>query len=157
MLSPVIDALRSAIVVEARSWIGTPFQWQASVKGAGCDCKGLIAGIARELRLPEADSLYARLANYRPGKVDTKLLKAGLAEMFDPATAPLPGDLLLLRVGGLPQHLAILSEGNPSDGGRMIHTYGKGPARVIEVPMGHAWRSALDSAWSWRERVADVG
>jgi cell wall-associated NlpC family hydrolase len=37
----------SAIVAEARSWIGTPYQHQASLKGVGCDCLGLLRGVWR--------------------------------------------------------------------------------------------------------------
>ena len=39
------------VVAEAREWVGTPAHWQASVKGVGCDCKGLIAGGMAELGL----------------------------------------------------------------------------------------------------------
>ncbi|MDD3181310.1 MAG: hypothetical protein PHD48_00665 [Alphaproteobacteria bacterium] len=37
---------RMDAVTEARAWLGTPFHYQASVKGAGCDCIGLIKGSA---------------------------------------------------------------------------------------------------------------
>ena len=40
---------RHAILTEARSWIGTPYQHQASAKGAGCDCLGLVRGVWRAL------------------------------------------------------------------------------------------------------------
>jgi cell wall-associated NlpC family hydrolase len=36
---------RSAIVAEARTWIGTPYRHQASLKGVGCDCLGLVRGV----------------------------------------------------------------------------------------------------------------
>jgi NlpC/P60 family putative phage cell wall peptidase len=35
------------ILEEARSWIGTPYQHQASLKGVGCDCIGLVRGVWR--------------------------------------------------------------------------------------------------------------
>ena len=38
---------REDILAEAASWIGTPYLHQASVKGAGCDCLGLVRGIWR--------------------------------------------------------------------------------------------------------------
>lgn len=40
---------RERIVTSARSWVGTPFHHQASVKAVGCDCLGLLRGIWREL------------------------------------------------------------------------------------------------------------
>lgn len=135
---------RDEIVRVARSWAGTPFHWEASVKGVGCDCKGLVAGVARELGLEEAESTFARATAYHRA-IDEKMLKRGMASLFDPARAALPGDVLLLRVAGKVQHMAILTEP-----GRMIHTYGKGPKCVIEVPMGTIWQTALESAWTWR-------
>src|SRR5215207_7343246 len=36
---------REQIVAAARGWIGTPYHHQASVKGVGCDCLGLIRGL----------------------------------------------------------------------------------------------------------------
>ena len=38
---------RAAIVAEARAWIGTRYCHQASVKGVGCDCLGLVRGVWR--------------------------------------------------------------------------------------------------------------
>ena len=40
---------REQIVAAARGWAGTPYHHQASVKGVGCDCLGLIRGLWREL------------------------------------------------------------------------------------------------------------
>ena len=40
---------RERILSIAHQWIDTPYQHQASVKGAGCDCLGLIRGIWREI------------------------------------------------------------------------------------------------------------
>ncbi|HVV65083.1 MAG TPA: hypothetical protein VHC42_06420 [Rhizomicrobium sp.] len=49
------------IVAIARSWIGTPYVHQASVKDVGCDCLGLLRGVWRELRgeEPEAAPPYS--------------------------------------------------------------------------------------------------
>ena len=35
------------LIAEARSWIGTPFQHGASLKGQGCDCAGFVLGVWR--------------------------------------------------------------------------------------------------------------
>ena len=40
----------AAIVGAARGWIGTPYRHQASLKGVGCDCLGLLRGVWRELK-----------------------------------------------------------------------------------------------------------
>ena len=40
---------RKAILTAAYDWLDTPYQHQASVKGGGCDCLGLIRGVWREI------------------------------------------------------------------------------------------------------------
>src|SRR5690348_8306068 len=68
------------IVGIARQWIGTPYVHQASLKGVGCDCLGLLRGTWRELTGAEpeetppyspdwaeatgAESLYMALARH---------------------------------------------------------------------------------------------
>ena len=44
----------------ARGWIGTPYRHQASLKGVGCDCLGLVRGVWREVmgEEPEAPPAY---------------------------------------------------------------------------------------------------
>src|SRR5262249_34925030 len=53
---------RDDIVAEARRWIGTPYPHQASVRGIGTDCLGLVRGVWRALHGPEAEVVpaYAR-------------------------------------------------------------------------------------------------
>lgn len=135
------------IVTEARAWIGTPHHHQQSVKGRGCDCKGLVAGVAREIGRPEGASLFAGMGNYST-VIPLRLLREGLAALFDQVGVEdiRAGDVLLLIVGGKPQHLAIAT-----GTGRMIHTYSSGPMAVIEVPMGSAWRRVIDSVWRWKD------
>ena len=41
----------------ARAWIGTPYVHQASLKGVGCDCLGLLRGIWRELYGEEPEEI----------------------------------------------------------------------------------------------------
>lgn len=141
----VHEEFGAAVVAEARDCIGTPFAWQQAAKGRGADCKGLLVIIARELGRPEADSLEAQMAGEYLNRIPTGELRRGLARLFDRAEQARPGDILLMRIAGKAQHLAIYC-----GDGRMIHTYAKGPERVIEVPMGKTWWAALDSVWTWR-------
>lgn len=132
------------LVTEAWAWVGTPFAWQASLKGVGCDCKGLVWGVARELGLSEAESFHARVADYG-SRVPLALLKQGMAATFAPSPAPSLGDVLLMRVAGRAQHLAIHA------GDRVIHTYSSGPRQVISTPLAVALRAwPLDSAWRFK-------
>ncbi len=45
---------RDDIIAEARSWIGTPYRHQASLKGVGCDCLGLVRGVGGAIAGAEA-------------------------------------------------------------------------------------------------------
>lgn len=132
------------VAAKAEKWVGVPFRWQGAVR-AGCDCKGLCAGIARELGRPEADSVEALAGDYA-GKVDVRRLKAGLARLFDQVTERQPGDLLLLKMGGAAQHLAICA---PKDGkpNRVIEAMPHGPGKVRPA---HWPAHRVDSIWRWR-------
>jgi NlpC/P60 family putative phage cell wall peptidase len=48
---------RTTIVAEARSWIGTPYRHQASLKGVGCDCLGLVRGVWRAVLGAEPEAV----------------------------------------------------------------------------------------------------
>ena len=128
----------------AETWIDVPFAWQGRVR-AGCDCKGLVAGIAKEMGRPEADSLEALAGDYG-GKVDPARLRAGLARLFDRVSDRQPGDVLLLRMGGAAQHLAIAAplDGKPD---RIIEAMPTGPGKVRP---GKASAGRVDSIWRWR-------
>lgn len=93
------------IAAQAEQWIDVPFVWQGRVR-AGCDCKGLVAGVFAELDRPEAQSVAALAGDYGD-RVPTARLRAGLAELFDEVIDRRPGDLLLCTLKGTPQHLAI--------------------------------------------------
>jgi len=124
------------IVVLARGWIGTPYEHQASCKGAGADCLGLLRGIWREHLGTEPE----KPGPYSPDLAETdgveRLLPAARRHMREVATA-LPGDVLLFRVGrGVVKHVAILSD-NRSGEEQIIHAYsGRG---VVESPLTPAW------------------
>jgi cell wall-associated NlpC family hydrolase len=133
--------LRSAIVAEARTWIGTPFRWGQATKGRGVDCKGLLWGVARELGRPEAQSEFAQFVGYRD-KTDVRHLLKGIGALFNRVKEMRPGDILVLIVGWQPQHIAIYA-----GGGKIIHT-ARGIGQVREVPLGKSRR--VHSIWTWR-------
>ena len=69
------------IVAVARSFIGTPYRHQGSLKGIGCDCLGLIRGVWRELygAEPEVPAAYAPDWAERAG--EERLLEAAARRM----------------------------------------------------------------------------
>ena len=56
------SSIDEKVVAIASEWKGTPYVHQQSVKGAGCDCLGLLIGVFREVhgRLPEKPPPYTR-------------------------------------------------------------------------------------------------
>lgn len=127
------------VVAEAREWVGTPFHWQASLKKIGCDCKGLVVGIARELKLPEGQGEFAKLASDYGDRVPVALLKKGLRATLEPvAGEPEPGDVMLLLVSGRAQHLAIFT------GSEIIHCWGRG---TVQSVLAHPWNAAAQRLW----------
>jgi cell wall-associated NlpC family hydrolase len=141
-----VPARGALVAKEAREWLRTPFHWQASQKGVGCDCKGLVWGVARELGFPEAETFYATVADY-PRAVPTALLKEGMAAVFDRAEDIQVGDVLLLRVRGKAQHLAIAS-----GDGRAIHAQIAPNDWVKETSLRALLKVCpLDSVWRWRD------
>src|SRR5271156_6870557 len=44
---------RTAVVVSARAWVGTPYHHMADVKGVGCDCAMLLVRVFCDLGLVE--------------------------------------------------------------------------------------------------------
>lgn len=136
------------VAAEAREWLGTKFVWQASQKQVGCDCKGLLWGVARELGFPEAESLYAKVADYSPKRpVPSALLKEGFASIFDLVETPQLGDVLLVRLGGKASHIGIISAE-----GRVIHAQ-IGPKDWVKETRLEALlkKFPLDSIWRWRD------
>jgi len=136
------EAVRAKALDIAQSWIGTPYRHQASRKGVGCDCLGLMLGIWRGLY---GEAVAARLA-YSPDWAETSQGEPLLDELrkrcdeLGPDEMR-PGDILVFRwqAGSTAKHLALLAPEN-----RIIHAY-----------EGHA---VMASAFvpSWRRRLAGV-
>jgi cell wall-associated NlpC family hydrolase len=140
------------VAKEALEWVGTKFHPQASVKQVGCDCKGLVWGVARELGFPEAESFYATFIDYdlqRRDGVPGSLLREGMAELFDRGDEARPGDVLLLSVKQ-PCHLAIVSR-ELNGHLRAVHAQISSRAWVKETRLdAFLTKYRLDSIWRWR-------
>ena len=105
---------RSDAVAEARAWPNTPFHHQASVKGVGCDCIGLIKGVGVAPGLvdydpssPEAQAFanYSMLPNSRRMREG---LTTWLVEIpVDEATL---ADIYFMAWGREPQHVALITD-----------------------------------------------
>lgn len=142
-MQPIIH--RSQIIAQARSWIGTPYRHQASLKGIGCDCLGLIRGVWREVvgREPEAPPPYS--PDWAEASGRETLADAALRHLVPvPCDASRVGDIVLFRWREtLPaKHAAILTAPD-----MMLHAHDG--AAVAEVALTPWWRRRLAFAFSF--------
>lgn len=148
----VDDLSTSARVVDlARAWLGTPYRHQASLKGAGADCLGLVRGVWRGLYgdEPETPPPYER--EWCEPSRDEALWRAA-ARWFRPGDGERDGDVLLFRMarGAPAKHLAIRATEKTAEPS-IIHAY-SGRA-VIESPFSESWRRRVVAAFRYPESV----
>lgn len=124
----------------ARTWIGTPYRHQASTKGAGTDCLGLLRGIWRELHGAEPEPVPAYTQDWSEPEGAERLWQAARRHLVEcgPRAAHRQGEVLLfrMRAGSVAKHLGLAAErdGLPT----FIHAYsGHG---VVESPLSAPWR-----------------
>jgi NlpC/P60 family putative phage cell wall peptidase len=134
---------QSLIIAEARAWIGTPYRHQASLKGVGCDCLGLVRGVWRAVMgtEPERAPPYAPDWAEAAGR-ETLAEAAGRHMTRVPPNEFAPGDVLLFRWRAeMPaKHAAIVTASD-----RMVHAHDG--AAVAEVAIAPWWRRRLAYAF----------
>ncbi len=136
-------ASRAAIVAEARSWLGTPYRHQASLKGVGCDCLGLVRGVCRAVWGREPESVPPYAADWAEAAAGEPLAEAALRHLVPIDVADIAaGDVLLFRwrAGMTAKHAAIVSAPE-----MMIHAHDG--AAVAEVALAPWWRRRLAYAF----------
>lgn len=133
----------------ARTWLGTPYRHQASLRGEGADCLGLVRGVWRELAGGEPEPLPAYSADWAEVGGEETLLAAARRWLTEkPIRDAAAGDVLMFRMAaGCPvKHCAILSDTTGTEP-RMIHAYW-GRA-VVESWVGAWWRRRLVAVFGW--------
>lgn len=120
-----------AIITAARAWLGTPFHHQGRLLGVGCDCIGLVVGVATALGVPVQDATgYSRHPQGRA-------LRAALNAQLQRVDAIEPGAVVLMRLGREDRHVGIV--GVAATGAlSLIHAY---------QPAGEVVEHHLDAAW----------
>ncbi|MEO1100578.1 MAG: peptidase P60 [Pseudomonadota bacterium] len=136
---------RSDIVAAARRWIGTPYRHQASMRGVGADCLGLLRGVWREQCGDEPETAPPYSPDWAEILGEETLLMAARRHLVERDIGGAEaGDVLLFRMGaGCPaKHCAIRS---PSD--RIIHAYwGRS---VVETRLSPWWQRRIAAAFSF--------
>lgn len=131
---------RQNIVDIARSWLGTPYRHQASVKGEGCDCLGLLRGIYRELYSSDEPE---KVPPYTPTWYEREdrdpLLAAGKRHLVEVAGDQVAiGDVVVFRMkdGVSAKHCGIMTTSDT-----MIHAYSNN--QVVETNLGDWWKKKI--------------
>jgi NlpC/P60 family putative phage cell wall peptidase len=140
---------RAAVVAEALDWIGTPYRHQASLKGVGCDCLGLVRGVWRAVVGPEPEPPPPYTPDWAEAGGKDALIEAAARHLLPLAPgAAEPGDVLVFRWRpGVPaKHLGILV-----DPGRFVHAHEH--AAVAPAPFAGWWRSHLAGAFRFPDPV----
>lgn len=143
---------RQEIVRIARTWIGTQYHHQASLKGVGCDCLGLVRGVFEEFYgcVTDTPPPYSRAWGEADGQ--ELMLEAAhryLVYVGDRTVYLMAGDILVFRIRrrSVAKHAAVYA-GNE----RMIHAFESAP--VCEVELQRAWRMKIAGVFQFPYRGA---
>lgn len=137
----------SNVVEIARSWIGTPYHHQASVKGVGCDCVGLVRGVWRELIGPEPEAAPPYSRDWGDANGEETLLTYFRRHLIE---TPLPdagaGHVVALRWKPhlVAKHCMILTSAETA-----IHAVNNSP--VAEIHLSDWWTSRFAAAFAFLE------
>jgi NlpC/P60 family putative phage cell wall peptidase len=142
----VIDPWRQTIIDAARLWLGTPYRHQASLRGVGCDCLGLVRGLWRELYGTEPETSPNYSSDWAEASGEDTLLDAARRHLGEQvATELMPGDVALFRWRPqLPaKHVGLLMPGN-----RLLHAY-QSAGSVVEGDLTPAWRGRIAAVFAF--------
>lgn len=136
------------VLAEAQSWIGTPYLHQASMKGAGADCLGLLRGVWRATHGPEPEAIPPYTPDWSEPCGEERLWRAAMQHLISkPLEQAEMGDVLLFRMrdGSVAKHLGI--QGKVGAGASFVHAYaGHG---VVESAMSATWARRIVARFSF--------
>jgi len=134
---------RAEFVNEARRWVGTRWRHQGRTLGTGVDCVGIVTQTVRAVGPlpPEViDRLESDVSGYARDATDMLRMTCDKYMRRVPASEAQPGDVILIRFNGKPQHIAILSE--HAGESYLIHALGLA-RRVVEQRFDSVWRARV--------------
>lgn len=138
------------VLAQARDWIGTPYLHQASVRGSGADCLGLLRGIWREVYGAEPEEVPPYTPDWaEPARREVLLAAARRWLAEKPLNDAALGDVLLFRMreGGIAKHLGIQSRLGPHP--QFIHSYTN--YGVIESSFSIPWQRRVVARFAFPE------
>lgn len=139
-------------VAAARSWIGTPYRHQATCRGAGCDCLGLLRGVWRELYGCEPEKVPAYTPDWAENDgLEALWLAAGRCLTPKPVEREGVGDVILFRMrdGSIAKHLGL--QARVGADASFVHAYER--HGVIESPLSDPWRRRIVARFTFPEEI----
>jgi len=155
------------VVAQARTWLGTAFHHQGRLKKTkksqgGCDCIGLVLGVARELKIasPQEEYNHMPLHHYDQNNYSMVPQEGRLQSVLDRYLMPVNigqeqvGDVVLFKIDTMPQHVGIVSDysyhiregaGLSSLRG-IIHCY-MAAGKVVEHRFDELWKKRMVAAY----------
>lgn len=134
-----------SLVDAARACLGTPFYHQGRVAGIGLDCIGVIIFALRAIGFEVEDQ-----DDYGREPEGTRLHDALIAHGFEIVDAIMPGDILLFRFNGEPQHVGMAVSTDT-----MVHAYAP-IGRVVETGLGETWQRRMVGIYRLPVRVQEA-
>jgi NlpC/P60 family putative phage cell wall peptidase len=129
--------------------LGTRYHHQAALKGVGCDCIGLIAGVAGACGVHEAQAFYVdwEIAGYGR-QPDPAMLLRSCDKYMDRKLGLIPegGDIVIMRFEQEPQHFGIATDAEPMT---LIHSLAAA-RKVVEHRLDYLWRSRIVRVYAFR-------
>lgn len=134
------------IVAVARGFLGVRFTHQGRSREEGLDCLGFLFAVAAQADITlEGVAPIAYDRRDYGTRPDIPHLQRQLETLLTPIPSDTiaPADILLLKIDGRPQHLALVSDYG------IIHAYA--PARkVVEHRLDETWQQAIAGAYRLR-------
>jgi cell wall-associated NlpC family hydrolase len=127
------------IVSAARVELDTPFRHQGRIPGKALDCAGLAVIVARHWHPVAEPAAYGRSPHN--GELQYWL---DCQPFLQRATEPQAGDVLLMRFGNEPQHLAICA------GSTIVHSYAA-VGKVTEHRFSDVWEKRVVAVYRFKD------
>lgn len=142
---PLVRHSAGDVVQAARGWIGTPYHHQASVRGIGADCLGLVRGVWRELYGKDAETPPPYSRDWAEAGGRETMLEAATRHLIPLGqSSAQAGDVIVFRVRKetVAKHAVIVT--SPT---MMIHAMEGVP--VCEVALSSWWRRRIAGAFAF--------
>ena len=136
------------VLSAARGWLGTPYVHQASVRGAGADCLGLVRGVWRALYGAEPELPPAYAPGWSEVAHEERLWDAAARNLVELSPGvPGAGDVVLFRMrgGAVAKHLGIVTSPD-----HFIHAYSR--HGVVENALSAPWRRRIVARFRFPDR-----